>query len=134
MRLTCGGSFYGLLAERSAVCRDDAKRRFLVDVLAKKGRYPSPVEDAFRAWFPNLWLFVNQINRDDHGTLIRALQRLESWLVVECVAPLLVGRIPIVTLHDAVYCRCEDLPALEAGFMEAFDRIGFWPSVKKEFW
>jgi hypothetical protein len=50
------------------------------------------------------------------------------------VAPLLVGRIPIVTLHDAIYCRERDLPLVRAAFEEVFARIGFRLGMKPEFW
>ena len=103
-------------------------------MLAKRGRYPSTVENAFREWFPLLWRFVKKINAKDHGTLIRFLQRLESWLVVEMIAPVLVDRVPIVTLHDAIFCGCGDLPVLEAAFEEVFAKIGFTPAVKQEHW
>jgi hypothetical protein len=90
------------------------------------------VEDAFRNWFPSLWRFVKQINSKDHATLIRLLQKFESWLVVETIAPRLV--IPVVTLHDAIFCACDDIPVLEAGFKEVFEEIGFTPTLKREDW
>ncbi len=133
-RWTCDGSFYDRLSGFCDVCLADAKRRFLVDVLAKGRKYPSDVEDAFRACFPSLWHFIKRINANDHGTLIRILQRMEAWLVIETVAPRLMGRIPIVTLHDAIFCGCDDIPVLEAVFEEVFGEIGFTPALKLETW
>jgi hypothetical protein len=49
-------------------------------------------------------------------------------------ASCLVDRIPIVTLHDAFFCGCDDVPVLEAGFKEVFERIGFSPALKREDW
>ena len=72
------------------------------------------------------------INQRDHAELIRALQRLESWLVVENVAPRLVGRFPIVTLHDAIYARTGDLPAVVDAFGETFEELGVQLRVKME--
>ena len=72
------------------------------------------------------------VNRRNHGELIRYLQRLESWLVVENVAPRLIGRIPCVTLHDAIYGTVGELPAVEDAFGAAFGEIGCCLGLKRE--
>jgi len=108
------------------------KLAFLRDVLAKRGSYPSRVEQAFRMLFPGVHAFIRAVNRRDHGELIRHLQRLESWLVVEQVAPRLVGRVPCVTLHDAIYSTLRSLTAVEATFEEVFDEIGIHLKLKRE--
>jgi hypothetical protein len=102
------------------------------DVLAKKRPYPSPFEDVFQRAFPTVHRFARWINQEDHAELIRTLQRLESWLVIETVAPRLVGRFPIVTLHDAIYARTEDLPAVVDAFGETFEELGLPLKVKTE--
>jgi hypothetical protein len=110
------------------------KRRFFVDVLAPKHRYPSSVRAAFEAEFPDVARFIKAVNRPDYRTLIRILQRLEAWLVVESVAPRLVATIPIVTLHDAIYCRDleSDLALVERTFVEVLDELGFSMAMKRE--
>lgn len=35
-----------------------------------------------------------------------------------------MGRVPIVTLHDAIYSTASDLRTVEAAFLETFDAIG----------
>lgn len=75
------------MIEATGLERDAVKLKFLRDVLAKKGRYPSEVEAAFGRAFPNVYRVIRQVNRHDHGELIRLLQRAESWLVIEQVAP-----------------------------------------------
>ena len=127
----------GLLYERLMECcpaldRESVKKRFLVDVLAKRGRYPSVVEQTFRAEFPSVYRMIRAINRDDHATAIRLLQKLESWLVVEQVAPRLLGRIRFATLHDAIYSPAAKLDEVEMAFHEAFDAIGFQMALKRE--
>jgi hypothetical protein len=105
------------------------------DVLAKKGNYPArEVESAFRKAFPSILRFVRWVNREDHGNLIRLLQRLEAWLVIEQVAPRLVKRCPIVTLHDVVFCRAGDLALVESAFHETFEEVGFAMKLKSEHW
>jgi hypothetical protein len=128
--LVCGGDFNEWLVEATGLPRNEAKRRFLIDVLAKYGRYPSDVEKCFRDRFPRIHGFLLSLRAQDYRTTIRALQRLESWLVIENVAPRLVGQIPFVTLHDAIYCRGSDLPRVESAFEETFDEIGFRVALK----
>ena len=108
--------------------RDRLKLLFLRDVLAKKGRYQSVVEDAFRSLFPITWAFIQAVNRSDHATLIRALQQLEAWLVIHTIAPAV--EVPLVTLHDGAYCRRQDTPALKEAFLRGFETVGLRASVK----
>ena len=75
---------------------------------------------------------IKRVNRDDHGALIRLLQRMESWLVIETVAPRLVGRIPLLTLHDAIYSRRPDVATVADAFDEVFDQLGFRMALKCE--
>jgi len=130
--LVLSGRLYEFLAERTGLTRDVVKRRFLVDVLAKKGRYPSAVERAFREAFPEVYRFVRTVNRNDPAELIRRLQGLESRLVIERVAPLLVGRVPCITLHDAIYSRRSALDTVEEAFEEVFAETGFRLRLKRE--
>ncbi len=79
-----------------------------------------------------MYAFVRRANRHDHAELIRRLQRRESWLVVENVAPRLVGKVAVVTLHDAIYSRVNELEVVETAFHDVFDAIGFKMSLKRE--
>jgi hypothetical protein len=128
--LVLGGSLYDFLVERTGLSRNAVKRAVLRDVLAKKGPYPSVVEDVFRRAFPEVYSFIRRVNRNDHAELIRRLQRRESWLVIENVAPRLIGRIPVVTLHDAIFSRAADVCDVLGAFEEAFQTLGFRLSVK----
>jgi hypothetical protein len=75
---------------------------------------------------------IRAINRDDHAELIRLLQRLESWLVIHQAAPRLIGRIPIVTLHDAIYCQRQNVQTVACAFGEVFEDLGFRMALKCE--
>ena len=132
--LVCRGAFYDELARLSGLDRPTVKRRFLVDVLAKDGWYPSEVEQVFRTAFPSVFHVVREVNRANHANLIRLLQRLEAWLVIETVAPRLVESVPIVTLHDCIFARIRDLPLVEAAFRETFEEMGFSLTLKREIW
>jgi hypothetical protein len=130
--LVASGLFYESLMDATGLPRDRVKLAFLRDVLAKRGRYPSDVEQAFREAFPSVHAFIRSVNRHDHGDLIRHLQHLESWLVVEQVAPRLIGRVPCLTLHDAIYSTLSSLPTVEAAFAETFEALGIRLKVKTE--
>ena len=128
--LVLDGRLYEFLMQRTGLSRDAVKLALLRDVLAKRGRYPSAVEDVFRREFPEVYAFVRRANRQDHAELIRRLQRRESWLVIENVAPRLVGKVPVVSLHDAIFSPTDKLDVVEAAFDEVFDSLGFRMSVK----
>ena len=130
--LVFAGQLYELLMRATGLGRDQVKLAFLRDVLAKKGRYPSRVEQAFREMCPAVYRYIRLVNREDHAELIRRLQRLESWLVVETVAPLLIGRVPCLTLHDAIFSSLPSLPEVEAAFNRTFDEIGCRLKLKRE--
>lgn len=119
-----------------SISRDNLKRRFLADVIAKRkasfrgGEYPSVVEDMFRERFPTVYRFIRAVNRDgyEHANLIRLLQRAESSLVIETVAADLLTRHPrmfCLTLHDEIHTTAEHLPKVEQAFRRAFEESNF---------
>jgi len=123
--------------------RAEIKRKFLSDVLAKRkanttgAEYPSPVEDAFREEFPEVWRFIRGVNRDgwEHWRLIRLLQRLESWLVIETVCERFTTQYPkefVITLHDAVYVRPAAIEKVVETFTSVFDDLDFHMTLKHE--
>ena len=127
-----------------SISRDNLKRRFLADVIAKRkasfrgGEYPSVVEDKFRERFPTVYRFIRAVNRDgyEHSNLIRLLQRAESSLVIETVAADLLTRYPrmfVISLHDALFTTAEHLPKVEQAFRQAFEETNFSMSFKTSF-
>lgn len=128
--LASAGLLYESLMADTGLDRDVVKLAVLRDVLAKRGRYPSTVEDAFRDAFPTVYRIIRTVNRRDHGELIRLLQRAESWLVIERVAPRLLGKVPVLTLHDALFSQQRDVPKVADGFRQAFEELGFKMALK----
>lgn len=127
------GRLYERLGSSVGVPREFAKHRVLVDVLAKHGSYPSAIEDEFRRAFPTVYAIVREINGGDHCTLIRWLQSVEAWLVIDMVcARLIRDEIPVVTIHDSVFTQMGLIERVEAAFEEVFDDIGFRLSLKRE--
>ena len=113
--------------EKTGLSRAEVKLGLLRDVFGKRGRYPSAVEEAFRQSFPGVHAFVRRFTRDDHGALLRELQRVESQLVIQRVGGRLsrAGCGACVSLHDSVFCRRDQLPAVEAAFHQKLASIGF---------
>lgn len=117
------------------VSRSKVKRLLLTDVFAKRGRYHSVVEDAFRELFPEVHAFIREINRDDHASLIRLLQRLESHLVIEQVCGQLTVNYPelfLITLHDAIYSTEDGVPLIVDAFQAQFRELAFPMKLKVE--
>ncbi len=112
--------------------RDEVKLLTLRDVIAKKGIYPSAFEDMFQREFPSVYRFIRWANNDHRATLIRVLQRFESWLVIENVAPRLVERRPIITLHDAIYSREQDRGLVYEAFQDTFEDLDLKLRLKDE--
>lgn len=96
----------------------EVKRGFLRDVLAKKGSYPSAIEETFRSRFPTVHRFVKAVNDGSHSRLIVMLQEMEGFVMYGHVTPLC--DFPIVTLHDGIYCRANDIDELRVAFHEGF--------------
>jgi hypothetical protein len=115
-------------------CREDVKLRLFADIYAPKRPYRCRLRTIFESEFPTVARFILSVNSgrspDAYGELIRRLQRLEARLVIESVAPLLVKRCSIVTLHDSIFSRRENIGLVRDAFNETFDRIGFRVQLK----
>lgn len=131
-----GGIYEAIVEERlTHRSRSHVKQGFLRDFLAKRGSYHSDVEEAVRGMFPTVADFRDQVNHDDHGNLIRRLQREEAGVVVEGVCNDFVSANPgtfAVTLHDAIFCRRSDLPKVQIAFSGYFARSGFSMATKTQ--
>lgn len=124
-RLVSAGHLYDHLVARTGLPRDTVKLLAMRDLLAKRGGYPSEFEAVFRAEFPTVHRYIRQVNQGDHARLIRALQSQEAELVLHRVAPLLLGRVPTISLHDCLYSRRVDVPELVKAFEAVFRELGF---------
>jgi len=130
--LACGGSLYDRLMADTGLDRTSVKLGLLRDVLAKRGKYPSVVETTFRREFPSVYRVIRAVNRQDHGELIRLLQHTESWLVIGLVAPRLLGRVRITTLHDAIFSQRQSIARVADCFRDVFRELGVSMALKCE--
>ena len=128
-----GGTFYESLAEQTGLDRSVVKRRVLIDIFAPRRLYDSFVLRAFSESYPSVLKAIRAVNRDDHATLIRQLQRLESWLVIEQIAPrLLAQRVPTISLHDAIFAQRRAVDIVADAFRETFDELEVHFALKTE--
>ncbi len=145
--LVQSGQFYDFMLSNSKtgqcpnLTREDLKKRFLTDVVAKRkasrhgAEYPSNIEDRFRELFPSVYKFIRDINCDgwEHENLIRQLQQQESELVIETVAANLIANHPrmfVLTLHDAIYTTASGIPVVIGAFKAAFEQIDYPMTLK----
>ena len=130
------GRIYDLIEERlrsTGITRDQIKKQFMRDVLAKRGNYHSSVEQVFVELFPTVHRFIRSINSSDHSNLIRLLQREESKFVIETVAANFMARSrtgAIVTLHDCIFTTPDYISELIECFEQEFVDSGFRMQMK----
>jgi hypothetical protein len=77
-----------------------------------------------RSFHPDITL--PPFNRDDHGALLKQLQRVESDLVMQQVGKRLAGNGagPYISRHDSVFSCRRDLPVVESAFRAQFASMG----------
>ena len=130
------GVLYETLVEHCALpglTRDRMKKRVMIDVLCGKGQRPTAVSRGFARSFPNVMRVVRRAKRDDHGRLARALQRLESGLIIDGVCGRLMREhpdVPIVTLHDALLTTPAHVEVVRGAILAEFARVGLRPRLK----
>lgn len=136
----CEGDFYNVLAgwwdyarPGFNVDRPLAKILFMQEWIAKRPGYRSSYRDRVASVFPTIDRFVSWFNQRSHGNLVRYLQRLEAWFVIERVGPLLVDHLPVVTLHDCLYGPIGSLSTIEAAFQQVADELRFpFPTERQD--
>ena len=124
--LVLGGRLYEFLMDKTGLDRICREARVSARRAGQARPLPEPREEAFREAFPSVHAFIRSVNRHDHGELIRHLQRLESWVVIEHVSPRLLGRVPCITLHDAIFstrvaCRLSNGRLRKRSMKSVFD-------------
>ncbi|MDA7980940.1 MAG: hypothetical protein MPJ50_19470 [Pirellulales bacterium] len=144
--LCLSGSLYQFLSKALAenghpATLSQVKQRFLCDVLAKRkanrlgAEYPSEIEQIFKGEFPSVWQFIRIVNGQgwQHWELIRILQQVESWLVIQNVCQRFVDKHPeefLITLHDAIYVRPDAVELARTAFEDVFADLDFPMTLK----
>ena len=116
-----------------STARDAAKVCHMRYMVALPGSYRPPFAWVFEKCFPSVFACATFVNRLGAGELIRVLQRVESIIVIEQVAPRLVRQgVGFLTLHDAIWAGEKDVPAVVDAFNAVFGDIGVSLKLKVE--
>ena len=88
----------------------------------------------FATVYPFIYRIVKTLKLKDYKALPIYLQKLESYLFIDCIAKRLIeaGIVPL-TIHDSVIVKSEDQAKTLAIMKEVFiEQIGVTPSFKVE--
>ena len=128
------GELYDLLACDVGVERDRAKRQLFRDVLFGKPHISGPLTEAFgRRWPSLLWAIRQAKRRHGYKAVAQALQRLESFLVLDCICPRLLEELPhlpFLTVHDSALIVAGAAEDVAAAICDEFLRWGVRPTIR----
>ncbi len=135
VRLCSEGSWYEEVMEHTGWSRDEAKVEYLRYLYAShKAATTKTVRDLMSDYFPSVDDVVKSIKKKQ-GTkgFCRVVQRVESCLMLGRVCRELMDQdVPVLTLHDAIYSREQDVTAVESAVRAAFNRVGIRPTIRTE--
>jgi hypothetical protein len=133
------GAFYGWFADlmyglesSRPLTIDEAKELWLEFVMGKHW----PTSSRFQRYArecPFMARCLADLKRGDHCNVARTLQGMESQIMIDGVADLLrmeYPDLPFFTVHDAVYCKSQDLEVVKAVNSEVWARYGVSPQTK----
>jgi hypothetical protein len=103
LAVCCSGKFYESLMTDS-IGRDDVKRNTFREVYFGRGTGFGVVGGRFRKKWDRVVDWLIAFKRKDYKKSAKALQRLESSIMIDTVGKQLVSEgVPFYTVHDAVY-------------------------------
>ncbi len=146
-KFAVSGQFYELCCEQfqpyyeAEISRDQVKR-ILFSVLFSENNenleYIEANKDVFRQLFPFITSVFEAWKAIDHKQLSKVIQRIESFLFLDCIVPRVfeeIGQIPIFTIHDSLVTLEEFVDCVEGIMYDEIKRlIGFTPNFKTEAW
>ena len=120
------GDIYGKLAESTdPKARKEAKLQFnagVNDRIEHECRYRAFV--AFAREFPAAAAVIRSWKRDTHADAANVLQRLESRLIfTEVAAACMAHRVPVISLHDALFVATRHVEFLRMEMVAAAQRL-----------
>jgi hypothetical protein len=128
--------FYARLAGAAGLAhkaRDWVKTETYRQVMFDRIRhYRMPLWEAFKAEFPVLGKEIGKVKRADYKQVAVVLQSAESRCVIRGACRCL-GRmgIPVVSIHDGLFCRERDVPQVSASLAKAvLWETGIEPAIK----
>jgi hypothetical protein len=133
------GTFYQTVAETWGLpCQSPSEKNRIKGLAYKRilfgrVRHGNPGWKAFRRRWPSVATALEQIKEDDHGTLARACQRIESRLMIDGV----VGHfrrhhpdVPVQSIRDSVLVVPDAVETAREAILARFAGIGLMPTIK----
>jgi hypothetical protein len=121
-------------AQHIKLNRERAKVALFRDVLFGKPFVDGPVTRAFGRRWPSLLEAIRKLKRE-HGykALAQALQRLESYIMLDCICPRLMRDLPgvrFLTIHDSALLVADAAKAVKAIMLDEFSKWGATPTIR----
>ena len=126
------GALYELLSHDCGLSRERAKKAVFRDVLFGKPYVNGRVTVAFGKRWPTLLAGIRAAKRHDHKIIARALQRLESRIILDGIGARLVREMPslhFLTIHDSALLVAEHAETVKAIMVDEFARWGVRPKL-----
>ena len=107
--------------------RHTAKEMVIRYMFSNSGQFRWDERRFRRAGFPSLVEFRNRLNFDGLKTIPTMLQRIEAYVIIDCIVPRIYERdlAPIVTVHDSIICRRSVSNNVRGIMLDVFDELGF---------
>jgi len=119
-------------AKDRSLTRKHIKKAFVIMLFCpNEAMLCMPIFEVLAEQFPSVARFIVDVKREHHADLARACQKFESSLMIDGVAADLVGRIPLLTIHDAIVAKEEDADVVESTIREHFSRLGVGVKVNR---
>jgi len=121
-------------AQHMRLNRDRAKVALFRDVLFGRAYVNGPVTRAFGRRWPSLLEAIRKLKRE-HGykALAQALQRLESYIMLDCVCPRVMCELPglrFLTIHDSAMLVADAAEPVKKIMLDEFIKWGVTPTIR----
>jgi len=110
--LVINGTFYDFMAEKFKLYgipfadRKDLKEQLFIVFFGKNNAiHFSPAVRLFAEIFPSVYKLFSEIKKNKHNRLAILLQRIESYVMLDCVVPKILNEFPgleFITKHDSL--------------------------------
>lgn len=134
--LVTSGKYYESLMSMFNCDRYKAKKTNMLFLFAKNVDVVHSKEwTLFKAKFPTITAYIEQVKRVNYKMLAGLLQKEEAKFIIErCVDRFNIesNYSFVATIHDSIVCKEDDIDRLESIVVDEFRKLGIKPTLKKE--
>lgn len=134
------GTFYNSLNQKLLLNDDELKANkinILMPIFSKQSpKRESKYYKALSEMFPTYMDYIKTLKKSTYKDAARHLQRVESSIVIEKIAPRLIAKnIWFLTVHDAILCTKDDMNVVDQIVREECLKFtGYQPHLKHSLW